>query len=38
MKEVIFIVKKEFVNRYKKGYLLIFEEVLENIRVLNDEG
>lgn len=38
MKEVTLTVKKEFVNRYKKGYPLILEEALENTRVLNDEG
>lgn len=30
--------KKEFVNRYKKGYPLILEEALENSKVLKDEG
>lgn len=38
MKEVTLTVKKEFVNRYKKGYPLILEEALENSKVLKDEG
>lgn len=38
MKEIILTVKKEFVNKYKKGYPLILEEALENIKVLKDEG
>lgn len=38
MKETIITVKKEFVNKYKKGYPLILEEALENAKVLKEEG
>ncbi|HEX9026592.1 MAG TPA: class I SAM-dependent rRNA methyltransferase [Clostridium sp.] len=38
MKETILTVKKEFVNKYKKGYPIILEEALENIENLKDEG
>ena len=38
MKEIILTVKKEFVNKYKKGYPLILEEALENAKVSNEEG
>lgn len=38
MKETIIGVKKEFVNKYKKGYPLILEEALENPKVLKEEG
>lgn len=38
MKEVIITVKKEFVNKYKKGYPLILEEALENTKDLKEEG
>ncbi len=38
MKEVIISVKKEFVNKYKKGYSLILEEALVNPMVLKEEG
>ncbi|OOM73429.1 ribosomal RNA large subunit methyltransferase I [Clostridium puniceum] len=37
MKETIIGVKKEFVNKYKKGYPLILEEALENPKVLKEE-
>lgn len=38
MKETILTVKKEFVNKYKKGYPLILEEALESIKPLKEEG
>ncbi len=38
MKEIIITIKKEFVNKYKKGYPLILEEALENTKVLKEEG
>lgn len=38
MKETIITIKKEFVNKYKKGYPLILEEALENTKVLKEEG
>ena len=38
MKETIITVKKEFVNKYKKGYPLILEEALENTKALKEEG
>lgn len=38
MKETIIEVKKEFINKYKKGYPLILEEALENPKVLKEEG
>lgn len=38
MKETIIGVKKEFINKYKKGYTLILEEALENPKVLKEEG
>ncbi|WP_238918863.1 class I SAM-dependent rRNA methyltransferase [Clostridium sp. YIM B02555] len=38
MKEVMIGVKKEFVNKYKKGYPLILEEALVNPMVLKEEG
>jgi 23S rRNA (cytosine1962-C5)-methyltransferase len=38
MKETIVTVKKEFVNKYKKGYPLILEEALEIIKDLKEEG
>jgi len=38
MKETIITVKKEFVNKYKKGYPLILEEALENTMALKEEG
>ena len=38
MKEIIITVKKEFVNKYKKGYPLILEEALENTKALKEEG
>ena len=38
MSETILTVKKEFVNKYRKGYPLILEEALESIRPLKKEG
>jgi 23S rRNA (cytosine1962-C5)-methyltransferase len=38
MKETIITVKKEFVNKYKKGYPLILEEALEITKDLKEEG
>ena len=38
MKETILTVKKEFINKYKKGYPLVLEEALDNTKVLKEEG
>ena len=38
MKETTITIKKEFINKYKKGYPLILEEALENPKVLKEEG
>lgn len=38
MKETIITVKKEFINKYKKGYPLILEEALEITKDLKEEG
>lgn len=38
MKETIITIKKEFINKYKKGYPLILEEALESTKDLKEEG
>lgn len=38
MNETTLVVKKEFVNKYKNGYPLIFKEAIENINDLKKEG
>lgn len=38
MIEKTLVVKKEFVNKYKNGYPLIFKEAIENINDLKKEG
>ncbi|MCY6371697.1 class I SAM-dependent rRNA methyltransferase [Clostridium ganghwense] len=38
MNETTLIVKKQFVNKYKNGYPLIFKEAIENIEELKKEG
>ncbi|MCY6484146.1 class I SAM-dependent rRNA methyltransferase [Clostridium aestuarii] len=38
MNETTLIVKKEFINKYKNGYPLIFKEAIENIKDLKKEG
>lgn len=38
MKETAIVIKKEFVNKYKKGYPLILKEAIINLNVLKNEG
>lgn len=38
MNDTTIIIKKEFVNKYKKGYPLILKEAIVNLNVLKNEG